>query len=136
MSAGPLMLDTNTASALIKAETGVASLAQGEDFCISVVTEAELRFGLARGPVRAELRRLVEGFLDSADIRPWDSACARQYGRLRAELQASGRPLAPMDLMIATHALATHCTLVTADRSFAAVPGLRVLDWRDPGAGH
>ncbi|MFN7570426.1 MAG: type II toxin-antitoxin system VapC family toxin [Betaproteobacteria bacterium] len=131
-----LMLDTNAASGFIKSEAAIERLARDHDFCISVLTEAELRFGLARGPVRAELRRLVEGFLDSADIRVWDSACARQYGRLRAELQASGRPLAPMDLMIATHALAAHCTLVTADRRFAAVPGLRVLDWRDPGAGH
>jgi tRNA(fMet)-specific endonuclease VapC len=136
MSAELLMLDTNVASGLIKGDAVVARMVQGKDFCISVVTEAELRFGLARGPVRAELRRLVEGFLDSADIRPWDSACARQYGRLRAELQASGKPLAPMDLTIATHALTTHCTLVTADRSLAAVPGLRVLDWRDSGAGH
>ena len=34
-----------------------------------------------------------------------------------------------MDLLIATHALAEDCSLISADRVFAHVPGLRVLDW-------
>jgi len=46
-----------------------------------------------------------------------------------AELEALGKPLGAMDLLIATHALAEDCTLVSADRAFAHVPGLRVLDW-------
>lgn len=46
-----------------------------------------------------------------------------------AELEALGKPLAPMDLLIATHALAEDCTLISADRVFAQVPGLRVFDW-------
>jgi tRNA(fMet)-specific endonuclease VapC len=33
-----------------------------------------------------------------------------------------------MDLLIATHALAEGCTLVTADRAFAQVPGLEIHD--------
>jgi len=43
-------------------------------------------------------------------------------------LDAVGRPLAPLDLLIAAHALAAGCTLVTADRAFAQVPGLVVED--------
>jgi tRNA(fMet)-specific endonuclease VapC len=79
--------------------------------------------------VNADLRRIVENFLVSVDTRPWTSVSAQRYGLLRAELEALGKSLAPIDLLIATHALAEDCTLISADRAFARVPGLRVLDW-------
>ncbi len=130
---GDLMLDTNAVSALAKgrAETLVALLEE-RTYCVSVITEAELRFGLARRQVNADLRRIVENFLRTTDIRPWNSDCAEHYASLRSELEIRGKPLAPMDLLIATHALAEDCTLISADRAFTQVPGLRVLDWSAP----
>jgi tRNA(fMet)-specific endonuclease VapC len=128
-----VMLDTNAVSAIARGRAGnLSATLNHRPFCISVITEAELRFGLVRRAVNAELRRIVEHFLVSADIRPWTSASAQRYGLLRAELEALSKPLASMDLLIATHALAENCTLISADRAFAQVPGLRVLDWSGP----
>lgn len=125
-----LMLDTNAVSAIVKGRAGALSGAlKDKEFCVSVITEAELRFGLVRRVVNPDLRRIVESFLHSVDILPWTSASARRYGLLRSELEVIGKPLAHMDLLIATHALAEDCTLISADRAFAQVPGLRVLDW-------
>ena len=125
-----LMLDTNAVSAIAKGQASVLTETLNDrPFCISVITEAELRFGLVRRAVNADLRRIVENFLVSADIRPWTSASAQRYGLLRAELEALRKPLAPKDLLIATHALVEDCTLISADRAFTQVPGLRVLDW-------
>jgi tRNA(fMet)-specific endonuclease VapC len=125
-----LMLDTNAISALVKGQAGgLSKTLERRSFCISVISEAELRFGLARRPVNADLRSIIDNLLLATDIRPWNSACAERYGKLRAELEALGKPLGPMDLLIAAHALAEDCTLVSADRAFAHVPGLRVLDW-------
>jgi tRNA(fMet)-specific endonuclease VapC len=127
---GLLMLDTNAVSAVVK---GLApSLARRlfpRGFCISVVTEAEIRFGLAHRPHKATFRASLERMLNTVDIRPWTSATARRYGPLRAELVALGKPLAPLDLMIAAHALAEGATLITTDRAFARVPGLAVQDY-------
>lgn len=124
------MLDTNAVSALVKGRAPVlVERLERQPFCLSVITEAELRFGLARRPVHADLRRLVEHLLRSADIRPWTSTCAARYANLRATLEASGRPVAAMDLMIASHALAEGCILVTADAALLQVPGLEVLNW-------
>jgi predicted nucleic acid-binding protein len=72
------------------------------------------------------LRELVEGLESSVDIRPWTTRAACRYGPLRAELDAVGKPLGSLDLLIAAHALAEGCTLVTADRAFTNVPGLQV----------
>ena len=125
-----LMLDTNAVTAIIKDRTKTLSAILNErPSCISVITEAELRFGLARRAVNIELRRIVENYLTAVDILPWTSASAGRYGLLRAELDALGKPLAPMDLLIASHAIAEDCTLVSADRAFMQVPGLNLLDW-------
>ena len=124
------MLDTNALAAIVggHAPTTARQLfLQG--FCISVITEAEIRFGLAQRPYKAALRASLERMLSTIDIRPWTSATARRYGPLRAELAALGKPLAPLDLMIAAHALAEGATLVTDDRAFAQVPGLATQDY-------
>lgn len=127
------MLDTNTVSALVKGQAfGLATRLDEQNFCISVITEAELLFGLARRPINANLRRIVEQFLIAAKVKPWNSTCAQRYASLRTELEIHGTPLAPMDLLIATHAMAEDCILVSADRAFAQVPGLRLLDWSEP----
>jgi tRNA(fMet)-specific endonuclease VapC len=125
-----LMLNTNAVTAIIKDRAKTLSAILNErPSCISVITEAELRFGLARRAVNTELRRIVENYLASVDILPWTSASAQRYGLLRAELDMLRKPLAPMDLLIASHAMAADCTLVSADRAFTQVPGLRLLDW-------
>jgi tRNA(fMet)-specific endonuclease VapC len=127
-----LMLDTNAVTAIIKDRTKTLNALLNErPSCISVITEAELRFGLARRAVNTDLRRIVENYLSSVDILPWTSDSAGRYALLRAELDALGKPLAPMDLLIASHAMAEDCTLVSADRAFAQVPGLRVFDWTE-----
>ena len=125
-----LMLDTNAVTAIIKdRDKTLNAILNERPACISVITEAELRFGLARRAVNTELRRIVENYLACVDILPWTSASAQRYGLLRAELGMLGKPLAPMDLLIASHAMAEDCTLVSADRAFTQVPGLRLLDW-------
>lgn len=124
------MLDTNAVSAVVGGHAPkMARRLFLRGFCISVVTEAEIRFGLAHRPYKAALRASLERMLSTIDIRPWTSATARRYGPLRAELAAMGKPLAPLDLMIAAHALAEGATLITADRAFAQVPGLATQDY-------
>ncbi|MBI1282787.1 MAG: PIN domain-containing protein [Thiobacillus sp.] len=124
------MLDTNAVSALVKGQAaGLSKALEHRSFCMSVITEAELRFGLARRPINPDLRSIIDTLLLATDIRAWTSDCAARYGPLRAELEALGKPLAPMGLLIATHALTEDCTLVSADRAFAHVPGLTFFDW-------
>ncbi len=125
------MLDTNAASALIRGRVGGAlqSLLVERDACISVITEAELRFGVARRPEATRLAKAVEVFLLDIPILPWTSATAQAYAELRTSLETRGIGLSAMELLIATHAFVEDCILISADRAFAQVPGLRLLDW-------
>ena len=99
------------------------------DVFISTVTEAELRYGLARRPDASRLQSLVEDFLLTVTILPWDSEAAKQYGWLRAGLEREGMPMANLDLMIGAHALAMGAVLVTNDRAFARIKNLKLADW-------
>ncbi len=127
------LLDTNVVSFHIRGSSaalqGRLRRVKAATVALSVVTEMEIRFGLARNP-GLRIAPLVEQFLDAMTILPLDSEVARAYGRIRAELEKGGRPIGPLDTMIAAHAVAVGATLVTNDvREFRRVRGLRVVDW-------
>src|SRR5258708_36903883 len=97
---------------------------------ISVVTEAELRFGVARLPQVAKLGIAVEEFLLRVEVLPWDSEAAQHYARIRPLLECEGQPLGNLDLMIAAQALAAEAILVTNDSDFRGDNGLRAVNCR------
>ena len=126
------MLDTNTVSHLIKEHPAVARrvvAAPMAALCISAITEGELLFGLAKRPDAKRLHLAVRELLRRVDVLPWDSAIAERYGTVRAEMQRQRKILAPLDLLIATHALDVGAVLVTNDRAFGQVANLPIEDW-------
>jgi len=130
------LLDTNIASYVIKGNVPQVDLRLSRvplsSVFISVVTEAELRFGLARRPEASRLQTLVEDFLFTVTILPWDSEAAKEYGRLRAGLEREGLLMGSLDLMIGAHALALGFVLVTNDHAFSRIKKLKIADWTKP----
>ena len=99
------------------------------DLCISVVTLAELEYGVfnSSNPERNQLALTL--FLANIDVIPFDDA-AVEYGRIRADLRRKGTPIGANDLMIAAHAKSLGMTLVTNNtREFSRVEGLMLEDW-------
>ena len=127
------LLDTNTASYVIKGnfprvrerlmKTPMAEVG------ISAITEAELRFGVARKPAAVRLKTAIEEFLLRVETLPWDSEAAQQSGQIRATLERVGQPMGNLDMMIAAHALAAQVVLVTHDHVFRRVKQLKIEDW-------
>ena len=129
------LLDTNIVSYIIKGHPAVRRRLVGVpmyELAISAVTEGELRYGVARLPSAARLNTMVEEFLIRVAVHPWDSAAAQEYGRVRAALERAGGALGNLDTMIAAHALARGSVLVTHDKAFARVKGLKIADWTKP----
>ena len=127
------LLDTNMASYVIKGNIPrvrerLLRVPMAE-VGISVVTEAELRFGVARKPEAVRLKTAVEEFLLRVEVLPWDSDAARHYAQVRAALERVGEPMGNLDMMIAAQALAAQAVLVTHDRVFRRVKQLKIEDW-------
>ena len=126
------LLDTNTVSHLIRAHPVVNKRVMAvpmTSLCVSAITAAELFFGVAKQGNAKRLKAAVSELLLRVDILPWDNAAAEQYGAARAEMEHKGKVLAPLDMLIAAHALSVDAVLVTSDRAFSQVAGLEVKDW-------
>ncbi len=114
------MLDTDTASYLIKGkssavEARLAALVPAM-VCVSVMTRAEMQYGLKRLPADHRLHLAVRQFLKIVRILPWDTDAADWYAEIRYQLVSNGQPIGEMDMMIAAHALSAGAVLVTNNR--------------------
>ncbi len=127
------MLDTDTCSYILRAYSSkvMARLdsVPRDSVAISAVVAAELRFGAERVKSR-KLTALVDAWLEMFAIDAWDDAAARSYAKIRAALEAKGKPIGNLDLLIAAHAVSRRATLVTNNtRHFSQVPGLKLDNW-------
>lgn len=127
------LLDTNILSDLVRnPQSRVTEQIAGageRNVCTSIVVAAELRFGAKKSGSR-RLTLQVDAILAAMDILPLEEPADRSYATLRRQLEQRGQPIGPNDLLIAAHALAANCTLVSANgREFSRVPGLKVVNW-------
>ncbi len=81
--------------------------------CVSVITQAELLYGLKRLPSDHRLHGIVHKFLKTVRVLPWDSEAAGYYAEIRHQLVAAGQPIGELDMMIAAHSLSAAAVLVT-----------------------
>ncbi len=129
-----LMLDTNICIDLIRDRPPsllerFASHAVG-DIGISVITLAELEFGVSKSSRPAKNREALDQFVSPLEVASFERPATSVYGRLRTALEKKGQSIGSMDLLIAAHAVSLGVRLITHNaREFGRVPGLRVEDW-------
>ncbi len=111
------MLDTDTASYIIKGGYGPVeqhlATVSPSDLCISVMTRAELLYGLKGLPSRHRLQQAVHRFLKVTMMLPWDAEAANFHAEIKFQLKTAGTPIGDMDMLIAAHAIAADAVLVT-----------------------
>jgi len=106
-----------------------ARLRPGE-VAMSCITYGELRYGAEKSARREAALATLGRLAERIAVLPLDSAASAQYGRIRKEVEAAGKPLGNNDLWIAAHSLAARLTLVTNnEREFARVAGLKTENW-------
>jgi tRNA(fMet)-specific endonuclease VapC len=97
---------------------------------ISVVTQAELQYGVEKSSRPRKNQQALDEFLSRLMVLPWTSDAATQYGKIRKQLEKRGAVIGNMDLMIAAHALAEKDTVVTNNvGEFGRVEGLSCENW-------
>ena len=131
------MLDTNICSFIMRERPPAllrrlqAAAEQQNSIVISVVTYYEILLGTIGRRASPRHAALAQAFVARLSaILPWDRDAADQAARIRKDLAAKGTPIGANDAMIAGHALAADCALVTNNlHEFARVAKLRVEDW-------
>jgi len=126
-------LDTNTVAYAFKGMGGVRErlLATPRDaVALPAVVVYEIEYGLARQVVSERRQQQWAEFLASVRILPLNAEAARQAALIRAELEASGLGIGPLDVLIAGIAVAHGATLVTRNlREFGRIGRLATINW-------
>ena len=126
------LLDTDSVSFALRGRGEVGSRLQAQrpsELCMSAITLAELRYGADRKGSR-KLHGLIDTFAAAVEVVSFDEAAAAEYGRIVSILAERRTPIGEFDVLIAAHAIALRCTLVTNNvRHYSKVPDLSVENW-------
>jgi tRNA(fMet)-specific endonuclease VapC len=128
------LLDTNTCIYIInkKSNTILNKLSEIEisEMVISSITAAELYFGVEKSSKKDENLLSLNNFLLPFDILNFDYSDSIIYGKIRNQLQLSGTPIGPMDLLIASQAISKDLILVSNNiREFQRLQNLKLENW-------
>ena len=131
----PYLLDTNVCVEYLRQRNSPVlqriTTTPASEIRLCSVVKAELHHGAHRSR-QAQINVVkVENFVSQFISLPFDDAAAREFGRLRADLEGRGLSIGPYDLLIASIALVHGLILVTHNtREFGAVTGLTLDDWQ------
>jgi tRNA(fMet)-specific endonuclease VapC len=131
------MLDTDISSYIMKRssapvldrlrETAVAEV------CVSVITKAELLYGVELSPRPEKDRAALEAFLLRVETLKFQDIAAAHYAAIRANLKRRGQLIGANDLLIAAHARSLDLVLVTNNTDeFSRVTDLKLENWTQP----
>lgn len=133
------MLDTNTCIYLMTSRDParqqhiihkLEALAPDEIVFLSSIVVSELSYGAQKGRWKKANMALLEEFLLDFQIAAFDERAAHICGTIRTALEKRGKPIGPMDTLIAAHAISMETTLVTHNmKEFSRVSGLKSEDW-------
>jgi tRNA(fMet)-specific endonuclease VapC len=128
------MLDTDTCSYVVKrSHDMVLNRLQNipiAEVCISVITKAELLYGVDISPRRQTDGLAVDAFLRHIAILDFPDQAAAHYADIRADLKKRGLMIGANDLLIAGHARSLNMTLVTNNiREFKRIRHLVIENW-------
>jgi len=126
------LLDSSACIPVLRNQSGLDRLPDPALTGIPVIVAADLWTGVKKN-VRTHPHQAarLEAFLSLFWIAEFTLDAALHYADIRAVLEAAGRPIGPLDLLIAAQARSLGATLVTgSSREFKRVKGLKVQTWK------
>ncbi len=128
------LLDTNICIYIIKRKPSPVfkklETLQINDVGISVITLAELEYGVSKSAFPEKNKIALIKFLAPLQILPFTEKAAGTYGKIRSCLEKTGSIIGTMDLFIGAHAKSENLVLVTNNlREFSRIPNLKIENW-------
>jgi tRNA(fMet)-specific endonuclease VapC len=125
------ILDSDHCIAILRKRIDLADhISPDEELATTAISVAELTHGAQRSERHDDNLARLEVLLSALFILPFDESTARRFGRLKANLEATGEPLDDMDLQIASIALENNLPLLTNNtKHFKRIEGLQLQNW-------
>ena len=125
-----MILDTNALSAVADGDASAMELVAGADrVALPVIVLGEYRLGIAQSRHRASYESWLHQWIAAVTVLNIDDGTTHSYSAIGLELKTKGKPIPTNDLWIAALCRQHSLPLVSRDRPFDFVAGLRRLDW-------
>lgn len=125
-----MILDTNALSAIADGEDSAIELAaQTERLAVPVIVLGEYRLGIAQSRHRASYESWLHEWIAAVPVLDIDEETTQSYAAIGLELKKRGRPIPANDLWVAALCRQHSLPLLSRDRHFDLVYGLRRLHW-------
>lgn len=125
-----MILDTNALSAAADSEPSALEIvAQAERLSVPVIVLGEYRLGIAQSRHRASYEAWLREWLSSVGVLEIDDDTTHSYATIGLELKKKGKPIPTNDLWIAALCRQHSLPVLSRDRHFDLVPGIRRIDW-------
>ena len=129
-----ILLDTNAVSSFFSGDRKVlGAVEQAGTILVSVIVLGELHAGFQGGSQARRNRQVLYAFLEKpgVEVLPVSPETAEIFGSVMHGLKKAGTPLPMNDVWLGSQALESGAKLVTYDRHFHFIPGVRVWDELD-----
>lgn len=125
-----MILDTNALSGAADGDSGALEVIAGaERIAAPVIVLAEYRLGIAQSRHRNEYEEWLREWVAAVTVLDLDRETAYHYAKIGLELKKIGKPIPSNDLWIAALCRQHSLPLLTRDRHFDVVTGLKRLEW-------
>ncbi len=125
-----MILDTNGLSALAEGESLLEPiLRNATEIALPVIVLGEYRYGIEQSRERQRYEHWLSEYLPTFRVLHVDEETTRSYAAVRGELKRAGTPIPSNDVWIAALCRQHSLPLLTRDRHFDLVRGLRRIAW-------
>jgi tRNA(fMet)-specific endonuclease VapC len=126
------LLDSSACIPVLRNTTGLEKLPAPALTGIPVIVAAELWTGVKKNiETHPHHAARLEAFLSFFTLVDFNLEAALHYADIRAALEADGKLIGPLDLLIAAQARSLGGTLVTGNqKEFKRVEGLKILTFK------
>ncbi len=125
-----MILDTNALSAAADREPAALELvARAERVAVPVIVLGEYRLGIAQSRHYTSYKNWLRDWITAVTVLDIEEETTQHYAAIGLELKKRGRPIPANDLWIAALCRQHALPLLSRDRHFDVVAGIRRLDW-------
>lgn len=125
-----MILDTNALSAAADEDRTIAiALAEAGSLAVPVIVLGEYRYGIAQSRHCVVYEKWLNELLPDCEILEVTEATTHHYAAISLELRKGGKSIPTNDLWIAALCRQHALPLLSRDRHFDLVSGLKRVEW-------
>ena len=125
-----MILDANALSAAADLDPAALEVvARAARLAVPVIVLGEYRLGIAQSRRRTEYENWLGEWIETVTVLDINDETTHYYAAIGLELKRSGKPIPANDLWIAALCRQHSLPLLSRDRHFDVVKGLKRIDW-------